>query len=41
MKSLKAQNNAFADANKQIEILEHGVQGDLDLVPFNKKNLKK
>ncbi|CAN5331034.1 arsenosugar biosynthesis radical SAM protein ArsS [soil metagenome] len=37
MKSLKAQNNAFADANKQIEILEHGIQGDFDFVSFQQK----
>lgn len=37
MKSLKAQNNAFADVNKQIEILEHGIHGDHNLISFQQK----
>ncbi len=40
MKSLNAQNSFLADAHKQIEILEHGQNGDFELIPFQQK-LKK
>lgn len=37
MKSLKAEHNILADAHQQIEILEHGKNGDFELTPFEKK----
>jgi radical SAM/Cys-rich protein len=37
MKSLKAQHSILADAHKQIEIIEHGQNGDFALVPFQQK----
>lgn len=37
MKSLKAAHNALADAHEQIEILEHGIDGDSVLIPFEEK----
>ncbi len=37
MKSLKAAHNILADAQQQIEILEHGKNGDFVLVPFEDK----
>lgn len=37
MKSLKAQHSILADANEQIEIIEHGETGDFALVPFQQK----
>jgi radical SAM/Cys-rich protein len=37
MKSLKAQQSILADANKQIEIIEHGQTGEFALVPFQQK----
>lgn len=37
MKSLKAQHNILANADKQIEIIEHGQGGDFSLVPFQQK----
>ncbi len=35
--SLKAQNNFLANANEQIEIIEHGQTGDFSLIPFQQK----
>jgi radical SAM/Cys-rich protein len=37
MKSLKAQNNILADTHEQVEIIEHGLAGDLTLIPFQQK----
>ena len=37
MKSLKAQHSTLADAQKQIQIIEHGSTGDFALVPFQQK----
>ena len=37
MKSLKAQHSILADANEQIEILEHRQSEDFSLVPFQQK----
>lgn len=37
MKSLKAQKSILADAPKQIEIIEHGIDGNFTLVPFHEK----
>ncbi len=38
IKSLKAQHNILADANNQIDILEHGSEGSLfTIVPFQQK----
>jgi radical SAM/Cys-rich protein len=37
MKSLKAEHNILADAHQQIEILEHGQNGDFALIPFEEK----
>jgi radical SAM/Cys-rich protein len=37
MKSLKAQNNVLADAQEQVEIIEHGLEGDFALIPFQQK----
>ncbi len=37
MKSLKAKHNILADAHEQIEIIEHGQNGDLALIPFQQK----
>ncbi|MEP6681860.1 MAG: arsenosugar biosynthesis radical SAM (seleno)protein ArsS [Parafilimonas sp.] len=37
MKSLKAQNNFLANANEQLEIIEHGPNHDFALIPFQQK----
>ncbi len=37
MKSLKAQHSTLANAEEQIEIIEHGQNGDFILVPFQEK----
>jgi radical SAM/Cys-rich protein len=37
MKSLKAQHNILSDSSEQIQILEHGTNGDFALVPFQQK----
>ena len=37
MKSLKAEHNILADAHKQVEIIEHGRNHDVSLVPFQQK----
>ena len=37
MKSLKAQHSLLADVHEQLEILEHGQNGDFALVPFQQK----
>ena len=37
MKSLKAQHNFLADAQQQLEIIEHGRNHDFILVPFQQK----
>lgn len=37
MKSLKAQHNALADVREQLQIIEHGRQGDFLLTPFQQK----
>jgi radical SAM/Cys-rich protein len=37
MKSLKAQHNILAEVHEQIEIIEHGCDGDFSLVPFQQK----
>lgn len=37
MKSLKAQNNSLADVQHQLQIIEHGSNGDFTLVPFQQK----
>lgn len=37
MKSLKAQHNFLADAQQQLEIIEHGRNHDFNLVPFQQK----
>ncbi len=37
MKSLKAQHNILADAQKQIAVIEHGQKGDFALTPFQQK----
>jgi len=37
MKSLKAEHNILANANDQLEIIEHGISGDFSLVPFQQK----
>lgn len=36
-RSLKAQHHALADAQQQLDILEHGTTGDFALVPFQQK----
>ena len=37
MKSLKVQHSILADANEQLQIIEHGQSGDFALVPFQEK----
>jgi len=37
MKSLKAQHSILADAQEQVEIIEHGQKGDFALIPFQQK----
>jgi radical SAM/Cys-rich protein len=37
MKSLKAEQNRLANSLTQIQIIEHGEQGDMDLIPFQQK----
>lgn len=37
IKSLKAQHSLLADAREQIEIIEHGANGEFALIPFQQK----
>jgi len=37
MRSLKAQNSLLSDSQKQIEIIEHGQDGNLQTIPFKDK----
>ena len=37
IKSLKAENNFLANSGEQLKIIEHGLNDDFSLVPFQQK----